>query len=27
VHSPAFEVVYEESDIPANTGNIELPPI
>ena len=27
VHSPAFEVVYEEGDIPANTGNIELPPI
>ena len=27
VHSPAFEVVYEESDIPANTGTIELPPI
>ena len=28
-HSPAFEVVYEESDIPANTGNIsvEMPPI
>ena len=25
--SPAFEVVYEDSDIPANTGNIELPPI
>jgi replicative DNA helicase len=25
--SPAFEVVYEEGDIPANTGNIELPPI
>ncbi|UFH60537.1 replicative DNA helicase [Sulfurovum mangrovi] len=26
-HSPAFEVVYEEGDIPANEGNIELPPI
>ena len=26
-HSPAFEVVYEDGDIPANTGNIELPPI
>jgi len=26
-NSPAFEVVYEDSDIPANTGNIELPPI
>jgi replicative DNA helicase len=26
-HSPTFEVVYEESDIPANTGKIELPPI
>lgn len=25
--SPAFEVVYEENDIPMNTGNIELPPI
>ncbi len=27
VAGPAFEVVYEEGDIPANTGNIELPPI
>ncbi|MFT7824161.1 MAG: replicative DNA helicase [Sulfurimonas sp.] len=26
-HSPAFEVVYEEGDIPMNEGNIELPPI
>jgi replicative DNA helicase len=26
-NSLAFEVVYEDSDIPANTGNIELPPI
>jgi replicative DNA helicase len=26
-HSPTFEVVYEDSDIPANTGKIELPPI
>ena len=28
-HSPAFEVVYEESDIPANTGSIsiDMPPI
>jgi len=26
-NSPAFEVVYEDADIPANTGNIELPPI
>jgi replicative DNA helicase len=28
-HSPAFEVVYEEGDIPANTGNIsvDMPPI
>jgi replicative DNA helicase len=28
-HAPAFEVVYEESDIPANTGNIsvDMPPI
>ncbi len=26
-HSPAFEVVYEEGDIPANTGNIDLPTI
>ena len=26
-HSPAFEVVYEDSDIPANEGKIELPPI
>jgi len=25
--SSAFEVVYEESDIPAHEGNIELPPI
>jgi replicative DNA helicase len=27
VKSPAFEVVYEDGDIPANTGKIELPPI
>jgi replicative DNA helicase len=29
VHSPAFEVVYEDGDIPANTGNIsvDMPPI
>jgi replicative DNA helicase len=27
VQGPAFEVVYEDSDIPMNTGNIELPPI
>ncbi|MDM5271420.1 replicative DNA helicase [Sulfurovum sp. zt1-1] len=26
-HSPAFEVVYEDSDIPMNEGNIELPQI
>ncbi|MGC9350520.1 MAG: replicative DNA helicase [Sulfurovum sp.] len=26
-HSPAFEVVYEEGDIPMKEGNIELPPI
>ncbi|MDY0403421.1 replicative DNA helicase [Sulfurovum sp.] len=26
-HSPAFEVVYEDKDIPMNEGNIELPPI
>jgi len=28
-HSPAFEVVYEDGDIPANTGNIsvDMPPI
>jgi replicative DNA helicase len=26
-NSPAFEVVYEDSDIPANTGTIEVPPI
>jgi replicative DNA helicase len=28
-HSPAFEVVYEENDIPANTGsiNVDMPPI
>ena len=24
---PAFEVVYEDSDIPMNTGSVELPPI
>ena len=27
VHGPAFEIVYDDADIPANTGNIELPPI
>jgi replicative DNA helicase len=26
-NSPAFEVVYEDSDIPANMGNIEIPTI
>ncbi len=26
-HSPAFEVVYEDGDIPANTGTIDLPTI
>ncbi|MCB4743634.1 MAG: replicative DNA helicase [Sulfurovum sp.] len=26
-HSPAVEIVYEDADIPAHTGNIELPPI
>jgi replicative DNA helicase len=28
-HSPAFEVVYEDNDIPANTGaiNVDMPPI
>ena len=25
--SPAFEIEYEEGDIPMNTGNIELPTI
>ena len=25
--SPAFEITYEDADIPANEGNIELPPI
>ena len=27
VKGPAFEVVYEEGDIPANTGSIEMSPI
>jgi len=27
VAGPAFETVYEDADIPANTGTIELPPI
>jgi replicative DNA helicase len=27
VSSPAFEIEYQDADIPANTGNIELPPI
>jgi len=27
VAGPAFETIYEDADIPANTGNIELPPI
>ena len=26
-HSPAFEVVYEDGDIPANTGHIDVPTI
>jgi replicative DNA helicase len=25
--SPAFEIEYEDSDIPANVGTIEMPPI
>ncbi len=27
VSGPAFEIEYQDADIPANTGNIELPPI